>query len=35
MGTLTYSTTLSCKRSFVDVARHVATCHPDLDGGEL
>lgn len=23
-----------CKRSFVDVARHVQTCHPDLDGGE-
>lgn len=22
-----------CKRSFVDVAKHVATCHPDLDGG--
>lgn len=20
-----------CKRSFVDVARHVATCHPNLD----
>lgn len=23
-----------CKRSFVDVAAHVATCHPDLAAGE-
>lgn len=23
-----------CKRSFVDVARHIATCHPDLTTSE-
>lgn len=23
-----------CKRSFVDVARHVSTCHPDIIGAE-
>ena len=24
-----------CKRSFVDVARHVATCHPELGDAEV